>query len=143
MPKFLPKELFNKILTNMPIPCVDLAIRINDKYLFVKRKIPPYKEVWAFIGGRIFKGETMMQAIKRIAMKEAGLRVLHPKLVNVYSTKFRTQHKRHDISICFKCDSIGKPKPEPGHYSMFILSKEPPRPLGHLYYKQFKDSLKV
>lgn len=70
---YIGQELYNKILENVPIACVDIAIIVDGSVLLVKRKDAPAKGEWWVPGGRILKGETMKDAAKRKAQEEVGI----------------------------------------------------------------------
>jgi len=143
----LPRELFEKILEYMPIPCIDLIIE-NEyaKLLFCRRNIPPYKNKWAFPGGRILKGETIRESIERITEKEVGISVsksVKEYLVGVYSTSFRSEHNRQDISICYylRIPSITFQSLviNREHYSGCRFDNKPPNSLCTLNKREYRD----
>jgi colanic acid biosynthesis protein WcaH len=94
------------ILENIPICCVDIFIFHNDKILLIKRNIEPEKNKWWVPGGRIYKNETIENAIIRKAYEETGLNVKINKIMGVYETMFNTgiyedlKTGTHTINIC-------------------------------------------
>jgi len=70
---WIDEPLYSKIKQRMPIPCVDLLITYNDRLLLMKRKNNPAKGKWFTPGGRIFKNETIINAVKRVLLEETGL----------------------------------------------------------------------
>ena len=58
----------------MPVACVDLVITNGQRFLMVKRKNKPAKGKWCVPGGRVFKKETLIQAVKRKVREETGLK---------------------------------------------------------------------
>lgn len=79
----------------MPIPCVDVIIYRGEEFLMGWRSIPPYKNVWALIGGRILRGESLKAAAVRHSLK-SGLKVFGVQLLGLYPVMFRS---RHDLTI--------------------------------------------
>lgn len=71
----IDKKTYKKILELMPIVCVDLVIVNNGRILLLKRKNEPAKGEWFVPGGRIFKNETLISAVKRKAIEETGLNI--------------------------------------------------------------------
>lgn len=69
---FLPEEEYQKILKSMPVFCIDWLIRCGDEYLMLKRKWDPLANEWWVIGGRMYIGETISDAAKRIQTREIG-----------------------------------------------------------------------
>jgi colanic acid biosynthesis protein WcaH len=68
---------------------VDLLIRKGNKVLLVRRENEPLKGYWWVPGGRILKGESAVDAAKRKAATEVGMRI-DPKFAGVYEGKFET-----------------------------------------------------
>lgn len=77
--KFIPDRLFQEILGNVPIACVDLVVvkdlETDPQVLLIKRKISPGEGKWALVGGRVLKGERLKEAIDRQAEIELGVSV--------------------------------------------------------------------
>lgn len=77
--QIISPDLYEKIHTTMPIACVDVIITNDNKFLLVKRKNKPVQNQWWFPGGRIFKNETLIEAVIRKSFEETGLKV---KIIN-------------------------------------------------------------
>lgn len=84
----ISKEEYEKILENMPIPCVDLVIHKDKKVLLVKRTNPPMKKQWWIPGGRVLKNELLRDAVKRKAQEEVGFDVEIEKEIGSYDNIF-------------------------------------------------------
>jgi len=69
----LDSKTFKCIVANTPLVSIDFLVQRNDKYLLGKRTNPPAKGYYFTIGGRIFKDETIQEAIKRILKNELNL----------------------------------------------------------------------
>lgn len=84
----IPKEMYQYIVSNMPICTVDLLLKdTQGHYLLGLRTNAPEKGTYFTPGGRVFKNERQSDAIKRIAKDELGITNLEPtdvKLVGVY-----------------------------------------------------------
>jgi len=83
MIKEIPGELYKQIVGSMPVPCVDMVVHKNGKVLLVYRKNEPEKGKWWVIGGRIFKGERLIDAVKRKVKGEVGLEVKNVKCLGI------------------------------------------------------------
>lgn len=60
----IPKKTYIQILKSLPILCVDIIARnAKGEYLLVKRANEPKKYRWWIVGGRVFKGESLEQAV--------------------------------------------------------------------------------
>jgi colanic acid biosynthesis protein WcaH len=96
----IPAVLFDQIVKCLPIVSVDAVIVIDKSLLFLRRQNVPAKGEWWFAGGRIKKGESLEQALRREVKEETGLEISEYKLINVYSRVFP---ERHDITIAYLC----------------------------------------
>ena len=81
--------IYNQILENMPIICVDGVIINNEnEILFLKRENEPAKNEWWFPGGRLLKNEKLEDAIIRKVKKETNLDVEVVKYIGTTETIF-------------------------------------------------------
>jgi len=71
----ISNDLYKQILENMPICCIDMVIYHEDKILLILRNQNPEKGKWWLPGGRILKGESLIEAVKRKTKEETGLEV--------------------------------------------------------------------
>jgi len=72
--KFLDKEDFEFIIKNTPLISIDLCVTNNNKLLIGKRLNEPAKYYYFVPGGRIYKNETINEAIIRICEQEIGIK---------------------------------------------------------------------
>ena len=77
---FLTNEIFEIVLENSPLVSVDIILE-NEKnqILLGKRRNQPAKGSWFVPGGRIRKGELIIDALKRVALEEVGLVIKNHK----------------------------------------------------------------
>ncbi len=137
-PKFAPREVFEEILEWSVIPTFDLLLRYGDSgFIVLKRKIEPYKNVWALPGLRMYKGETIEDTLKRIAKNELGINVdtTNKVLVGQYVGKFKTEKNRQDISTCYLIELAGDEHivMNKDHFSEMMITKEIPKRVGAMY----------
>lgn len=78
-PKKIPKEDFDYIYSKVPRLCVDLIVLIKQGIVLTKRLIPPYKGMWHIPGGTVLYGETLEEAVNRVADEELGVKVIIEK----------------------------------------------------------------
>lgn len=86
---WLPTEDYRKMLRAMPVVSVDLII--NDEagnILLGKRKNRPAAGSWFVPGGRLLKGEDMVDAVKRISNQELGKELVHERVLGVYHQRY-------------------------------------------------------
>jgi len=60
------------------IATLDIIFDRDGNVLYGYRRLPPYSNVWAFIGGRILFGEGLLDTIRRIS-SECDLRISLPR----------------------------------------------------------------
>ena len=104
MDKHIPQELYNEIIRNVPIACVDVVIIHSTEALLVKRKDPPANGKWWVPGGRVFKGELMSEAAKRKCSEEVGLDCRIGPIIHTAETIFGDGPcgiPVHSINACF------------------------------------------
>ncbi len=54
------------------VPIAIAIIRCDDRYLFLKRRNPPYENLWSMIGGKVNLGEHVREAAIREIVEETG-----------------------------------------------------------------------
>ena len=88
-----------------PLLTVDGIVRNRGgKFLFIRRKNPPFQGRWALPGGFVDVGETVEAACARELKEETGLEVRVGRLVGVYSEPSRDP-RGHTVGIAFDCSS--------------------------------------
>jgi len=109
---FAPREIFLSILEYAVIPTFDLIVWFEGRGLIMlRRKISPYRNVWALPGLRVMKPERIEDTLTRIGVDELGLQ-LDPSMrffVGQFMGRFRTEGSRQDLSTCYalladRCD---------------------------------------
>lgn len=101
---FIPEELYQQILLNTPIACVDIAIVASGSVLLVKRKDPPAKNQWWVPGGRVLKCEMMKETAARKAREEVGIECHVGPIIHTAETIFPDGPGNvpvHSINSCF------------------------------------------
>lgn len=70
---FIDSELYSQIIQKIPIICVDVVLRVDDRgYFLVQRASEPLKNEWWVVGGRKHLGEGLKEAANRILHQEIG-----------------------------------------------------------------------
>jgi len=139
--EWIGHDCWEELLKKMPIPCVDVIVHRDREFLMGWRTIPPYKDVWALIGGRVLRGESFEEVAIRHC-RESGLRISEVQQLGVYPVVFRS---RHDITVCVTARMIsGVPRPtkEMTRYRWFrnsLLGKI--SPIGGNYRKMLRQWL--
>jgi hypothetical protein len=128
---WLPEELWKEVTQKLPIPCVDLIFERDDgATLYGYRRIPPYRNVWALIGGRMLFGEGLRDSAARIA-DEYHARVGQLFLVGVFPIWFK---QRSDVAIALSTRSVTFDlQPDGVEFTRFDWLSRPPSRLGGNY----------
>lgn len=136
----IPSDLYEKIHAIMPIACVDIIIINNNSFLLLKRKNKPAKNQWWFPGGRIFKNETLTEAVIRKSFEETGLKVKIINRLGAEETIFPDgpfNSATHTINIVYLVKAINpeeiKLDEQSGEYNWFSEINEN----WHPYIKNF------
>jgi colanic acid biosynthesis protein WcaH len=74
----LPDKTYQQILRSVPVATVDFilirTIAGRKEFMLGKRTEEPYKNSWFVPGGRIFKGETLIESVRRNCQRELGIK---------------------------------------------------------------------
>ena len=54
------------------VPIAITILKLDDRYLFLKRRNPPYENLWSMVGGKVSLGEHIRDAAVRDVMEETG-----------------------------------------------------------------------
>ena len=96
----------------VPLLCVDGILGSSGpmpcKFLLVRRRFPPFQGEWWPPGGRVFKGETLIQAFRRVMWEEVRVRVGGKvRIAGVYELRYGQADAdapggRHTVSVVFE-----------------------------------------
>jgi GDP-mannose mannosyl hydrolase len=108
----VPFEEYRRFLSTMPIVCVDCLV-VNDRgeFLLVKRENEPLMGEYWMPGGRVHKGERLVEAAQRKMREEIGVDVDIVENVGFFEffyekTKEKAEGGVHSISFVY----LVKPK---------------------------------
>lgn len=137
-PGYAPRDVFESMLEWMVIPTFDLVLAYGSQsVIIVRRKIAPYKDVWALPGLRMYKGESIDDTLQRIAKAEVGLDIdtSDKELLGQFVGKFKTEHNRQDLSTGYL---VRVPDDQPilineNHFYNYELTTTIPDNMGAMY----------
>jgi len=133
------EDCWVEVTKKMPIPCVDVIVWRDQRFLMGWRTIPPYRNVWALPAGRMARGESFAQTAIR-QCRRSGVRIHTPRFIGVYPVKFPS---RHNITTCMVAEwKSGTPVPtnELLRYRWFEAGKpQKIQPVGANYKKMLQD----
>jgi 8-oxo-dGTP diphosphatase len=128
------------VVNQRPVVAVDVLIRKDDGYVFIKRKNEPYRGCWAIPGGLVEYGETVEQAAEREAKEETGLDVKLIRLVGVYSDPTRDP-RGHCISIAYLAEIVSGELRAATDAKKAKIFKRKPDNLAFDHSKIFEDAI--
>jgi len=128
---FLPDDLYAEIERSMPIACVDFVLvrpsrnGEHEREVGLIRRESPLGDVWCHLGGRIQRGETIAQALRRHAGDTLGIELvlpLEPQPNDVYQwfpsevaptdgTPHGDDPRKHAVGLSFIVEHRGTPSP--------------------------------
>ena len=110
------KEKFKEIYSKVPRFCVEVLVRSPQGLLLSLRKEGHgWANMWHFTGGMVFYRESIEDAVHRVALEEAGVKVKIVKCLGMM--EFLDEEKErgfgHSISASYLCDLVeGEPRPD-------------------------------
>ena len=81
---WIPDEVWSDFVERVPIRSVDLLVVTDDGLSLAKRQNEPAKGEWFVPGGRIQKGESLEEAVHRVARVEMGVDVVIEEELGAY-----------------------------------------------------------
>lgn len=135
--KYASKLLFSKFQNFFPFSCIDLILVKDDKFLLVRRIIPPYKNRLCLPGGIIRRGEKLSSAIRRISNNELGIQVQIIKPVGFYEKIYKN---RHDITHCFVVKTVKGSLKLDKQASEMMFSNKIPREVPDFFKAMLRDA---
>jgi len=111
---FLPEDLYKKVVTSVPLPCVDLVVVYSERFLLGKRRISPEMGRWWPPGGRVLIGEKLFEAVERKLSDDLGINNGYnkPKFLMVGETIFPNKkggYERHTVNSVYLVKLNKKP----------------------------------
>jgi len=100
----IPQELYDQIISNIPIACVDVCIVDRGSVLLLKRIEKPVLGEWWLPGGRVYKGETLVACAQRKCREETGITCNPGPILHTAETVFPDGPNDipiHSINTCF------------------------------------------
>ena len=88
--EWIPDDVWEDIVEHMPIPSVDLLVVTDEGILLAKRQNEPAKGEWFVPGGRIQKGESLHEAVHRVAEEELDIDVVIQNELGTYDHFYET-----------------------------------------------------
>jgi 8-oxo-dGTP diphosphatase len=130
-PGWLPKAEYDAIYSRVPRLCVEVVIATPSRgVLLALRDIPPNQGAWHIPGGTVLFGESLVDAVARVARMELGLKVQVGELLGTieYPSHY-TNGLDSPVGLAYGC------RPDGGDGEL------PELPDGCRYFTQLPDGL--
>lgn len=101
----LPKDEFDSIYRRVPRLTVEVLARTDEGIVLSRREIPPCVGMWHIPGGTVLYGETLEQAVKRVAAEELGLSVAVERLLGVIEYDVE-EYGIHPVGIAYLARAV-------------------------------------
>jgi colanic acid biosynthesis protein WcaH len=101
---WIKEPQYSEIKKIMPLPCVDLLIKYQNKILLLKRNNPPLKNQWFTPGSRVLMGENLKDAVNRTLREETGLTATNIEQKGAMVQKF---DELQSVTIFYRVDVSG------------------------------------
>ena len=141
----LNDKVFQCIVENTPLISIDLIVEYDGKILLGKRKNRPAKGYFFTTGGRIFKNESIDNAIERIVKEELSYN--SPKYLSFigvfehfYDDGIFENTTTHYINLAYRCkiNTIENlPKEQHETYRLFGVEELLASEIVHKYVKDY------
>ncbi|WP_276258057.1 NUDIX domain-containing protein [Haloglomus litoreum] len=104
--EFVPEETFREFIERMPQVCVEVVVeRADGAVLLAHRTNEPACDEWFWPGSRLYKGERLEDAARRVGREELGVDLTIGDRLGVYEHRWETSApgpSRHTVNIAFR-----------------------------------------
>jgi len=141
----LDAKIFKTVVDSTPLISVDLLIKRGNKILLGKRMNNPAKGYFFSMGGRVYKNETIDNAMARIAKNELSIKLkLMPKFIGVfehfYNDGIYQDVSTHYINLAYEIEVTevsNFPVEQHSEYQWFTIDKLLKSKQVHNYVKDY------
>jgi len=141
----LEDATFKTILNSTPLISIDILVMKNGKVLLGKRSNKPAQGYFFSTGGRIYKNETIYNAMSRIAFNELNIELKStPKFIGVfehfYDDSIYENISTHYVNIAYEYEIEeipDLPNEQHSEYKWFTVSELLENKLVHKYTKDY------
>jgi colanic acid biosynthesis protein WcaH len=103
---YIPEGTFREFVARMPQVCVETVVeRPDGSVLLARRTNEPVRGEWFWPGSRLYKGERLEDAARRVGREELGLDLVIGDRLGVYEHRWETSApgpSRHTINVVFR-----------------------------------------
>ena len=110
----LDDQTFETVISSTPLISIDLLVKKDNKILLGKRINKPAQGYLFSIGGRVYKNETIDDAMIRIAKNELNIELkLMPRFIGVfehfYDDSIYQDVSTHYVNLAYEIEIEGTP----------------------------------
>lgn len=103
----IPEQQYAACQEHLPEACVEVFLEHDGGVLLARRTNEPARGEWFWPGTRLYKGEALEDAARRVAREELGLSVELTGRLGVYSHFWDTSavpgvESRHTVNVVFR-----------------------------------------
>lgn len=107
---WIPEDVFANCLQRLPQVCVEVVLTRPEGVLVARRTNPPAAGEWFWPGSRLYKGERLPDAARRVASEELGLAVTVDRRLGVHEHFWQTAApdgagSRHTVNVVYEVSS--------------------------------------
>ncbi|MFD1571647.1 NUDIX domain-containing protein [Halorubrum laminariae] len=141
---WISEEDWRTIVANVPIVSVDLVIRRDGGVLLGRRTNEPAKGYWFVPGGRVQKGETRREAVRRVAREELGVGVEIVESLGAFEHRYETANvpgvdTKHYLANGYVVDIVDGDLDPDDQHDGFRVFRSPPEPC-HEYVRAYVEA---
>lgn len=104
----VPEETFREFVARMPQVCVEVVVEQGDRVLLARRTNEPVAGAWFWPGSRLYKGELLDDAARRVGREELGLDLALGDRLGVYAHFWETSApgpSRHTVNVVYRASA--------------------------------------
>ena len=144
----LDNQTYKIVINSTPLISIDLLVKNNNKILLGKRVNKPALGDFFSIGGRVYKNETINNAMSRIAKDELNIELkLEPSFVGIfehfYDDSIYQGETTHYVNLAYEIEieeTLNLPFEQHNEYQWFTIDEILKSAKVHKYVKDyFKD----
>jgi colanic acid biosynthesis protein WcaH len=107
--EYIDDELFTAFLDSMPQVCVEVVLVHDGGVLVAKRANRPVEDEWFWPGSRLYKGERLETAARRVGRQELGIEVAVDRMLGVQEHFWDESApsedvSRHTVNVVFRVE---------------------------------------
>lgn len=106
--EYVPEETFREFVARLPQVCVEVVVEQDDRVLLARRTNEPVAGEWFWPGGRLYKGEQLDDAARRVGREELGLDLVLGDRLGVYAHFWETSApgpSRHTVNLVYRAST--------------------------------------